>query len=78
LVKVDSEGIVSPENIKKQIRPETVLVSVMYANNEIGSIQPIAEIGKLIRQENQKRAAKKITYNIFSYRRLPSSRSVGY
>jgi cysteine desulfurase len=60
LVKVDSEGIVSPENIKKQIRPETVLVSVMYANNEIGSIQPIAEIGKLIRQENQKRAAKKL------------------
>ncbi len=47
-VPVDERGIVSVENIKKALRPETILVSAMYANNEIGSIQPIAEIGKML------------------------------
>lgn len=46
-VPVDAEGFVDPENIARAIRPETVLVSVMYANNEIGSIQSLAEIGRL-------------------------------
>ncbi len=46
---VDSEGIVCPDDIKKALRPDTILVSVMYANNEIGTIQPIAEIGKIVR-----------------------------
>ena len=46
-VGVDSKGYVNPEDIKKAIRDDTALVSVMYANNEIGTIQPIAEIGAI-------------------------------
>ncbi|MEK7084491.1 MAG: cysteine desulfurase family protein [Patescibacteria group bacterium] len=45
---VNSEGIVSIEDFKKALRKETALVSIMYANNEVGSIQPIAEIGREI------------------------------
>jgi cysteine desulfurase len=48
-VGVSSEGVVDSQDIKKALRPETVLVSVMYANNEIGTIQPISEIAKIIR-----------------------------
>ena len=47
LVPVDSEGYVSPDDIAAAIRPDTALVSVMYANNEIGTIQPIREISKV-------------------------------
>jgi cysteine desulfurase len=48
-VKIEKNGIIDPEKIKKALRPNTVLVSVMYANNEIGTIQPIKEIAKEIR-----------------------------
>lgn len=48
-VSVDAQGLISPEDIKKVLSPKTLLVSVMYANNEIGTIEPIREIGKLIR-----------------------------
>ena len=44
---VDSEGKVSPDELEKSIRNDTILISVMTANNEIGTIQPIAEIGKI-------------------------------
>jgi cysteine desulfurase len=47
---VDREGLVSPESLTKALRPDTILVSVMAANNEIGTIQPVAEIGALCRQ----------------------------
>ncbi len=47
--EVNSEGIVSVESIRRKINQDTVLVSVMYANNEIGTIQPIHEIGEMIR-----------------------------
>ena len=47
LVPVDSEGYVSPDDIAAAIRPDTALVSVMYANNEIGTIHPIREISKV-------------------------------
>lgn len=49
IVPVESIGIVDPKKIKKEIKENTVLVSVMYANNEIGTIQPIKEIAKEIR-----------------------------
>ncbi len=48
-VPVSEEGIVSAKTIAEAIQENTVLVSVMYANNEIGTIQPIKEIGKLLR-----------------------------
>lgn len=47
---VDGEGKVSPEALEKAIRPDTILVSVMAANNEIGTIQPIAKIGEMARE----------------------------
>jgi cysteine desulfurase len=43
----DSQGIVDPEAIRKALRPETVLISVMHANNELGTIQPIEEIARI-------------------------------
>lgn len=46
ILPVDRDGLVDPEEVSKALRPETVLVSIMYANNEIGTIEPIAEIGK--------------------------------
>ncbi len=46
----DSQGIVDPEEIRRAIRPETVLISVMHANNELGTIQPIKEIAQIARE----------------------------
>jgi cysteine desulfurase NifS len=48
---VDRDGLVSVEDVKKAVREDTALVSVMFANNEIGSIQPIGEIGAFCREE---------------------------
>ncbi|MCC8014391.1 MAG: cysteine desulfurase NifS [Eubacterium sp.] len=49
---VDSEGLISLEDLKAAIRPDTILISIMFANNEIGTIQPIAEIGKIAKENN--------------------------
>ncbi len=49
-VDVDENGILKLDELKKAIRPDTVLISVMFANNEIGSIQPIREIGQIARE----------------------------
>ena len=49
-VPVDRHGLVDPEAVGRAITPRTVLVSVMYANNEIGTIEPIAEIGRIARR----------------------------
>ena len=57
IVSVESNGIVDPKKIKKAIKKNTVLVSVMYANNEIGTIQPIKEIAKEIRHYRKGRSA---------------------
>ena len=48
---VDEYGLVSPEQLEAAIRPDTILISVMYANNEIGTIQPIAEIGRIAKEK---------------------------
>lgn len=50
VLPVDSEGHIHPEQIAKVLRSETVLVAIMYANNEIGTVQPIGEIAKVIRK----------------------------
>ena len=46
-LNVDENGVVKLDELKKAIRPETILISVMFANNEIGTIQPIKEIGEI-------------------------------
>mgnify|MGYP000883449483 FL=1 len=47
---VDKYGMVSPEEVKKAIRDDTILISIMLANNEIGTIQPVEEIGKIAKE----------------------------
>jgi len=46
-IPVSRDGVVDPEDVRRAIRPDTILISIMHANNEIGTIQPIAEIGKI-------------------------------
>ena len=48
---VDEDGIVSADAVRAAIRPDTVLISIMYANNEVGSIMPIREIGAIAREK---------------------------
>lgn len=47
---VNSYGMVDPEEIRNLVQPDTILISVMHANNEVGTIQPIAEIGQIARE----------------------------
>jgi cysteine desulfurase len=49
-LKVDKYGLVDPEDVKKSIKKGTILVSIMHANNEIGTIEPIEEIGKICKE----------------------------
>lgn len=51
LLDVHENGLVAPEQVAEAIREDTCLVTVMYANNEIGTVQPIAEIGKVCREK---------------------------
>ncbi len=51
-VRVGPSGIVDPGDVERAIRPETVLISVMYANNELGTIQPLEEIGRIARKRD--------------------------
>ena len=48
---VDGDGLVDPETVRASIRPDTFMISVMFANNEIGTIEPIAEIGKIAKEK---------------------------
>jgi len=50
-LSVDQYGRVDPEEVERSITPQTVLVSVMHGNNEVGTLQPIAEIGKIAREK---------------------------
>ncbi|WP_028392254.1 cysteine desulfurase family protein [Bacillus cihuensis] len=52
-LQVDSDGLVSVEELKNALRTDTILVSIMSVNNEVGSIQPIAEIGQLLKERPQ-------------------------
>lgn len=51
-LKVDSCGIISLEELEKAVREDTILVSVMHVNNEIGAVEPIEQIGKIVKQKN--------------------------
>src|SRR5215469_9237761 len=54
---VDSDGLVNPEDVERAISDQTVLVSVMMANNEVGTVEPIAEIGRICR-------ARKVPFHV--------------
>ena len=69
---VDSKGFVLISDVKKSLKKNTVLVSIMYANNEIGTIQPIKEIAKTIR------AFKKGSSNIYPYFHIDASQAANY
>jgi cysteine desulfurase len=58
IVEVDEEIKVNPQEILKHIKPNTVLVSVVYANNEVGAIQPIHKISRLINEYKKKNESK--------------------
>ena len=49
-VRVGAAGVVNPDDVRAAVRRETALISVMHANNELGTIQPIVEIGRIARQ----------------------------
>ncbi|MCL4554950.1 MAG: cysteine desulfurase NifS [Actinobacteria bacterium] len=49
-VRVDSGGLVDPDDVRKAIRPDTILISIMHANNEVGTIEPISAIGEIARE----------------------------
>lgn len=57
-ISPDREGIISAKDVEKAIKSNTTLVSVMYVNNEIGTVQPIAEIGKILKKINENRIQK--------------------
>jgi cysteine desulfurase len=59
---VSRTGLVKMDTVKRAIRPETVLVSIMYVNNEVGIIQPIQKIGKFIRETNLSREKQNKIY----------------
>lgn len=51
-VKVNSQGVVDPKDVEAAIRPDTMMISIMYINNEIGTIQPIKEIAEIAKKHN--------------------------
>ena len=53
-ISVDKNGVVDLDELKNTLRPDTVLVSVMHVNNEIGSCMPLEEIGKIVKENNPK------------------------
>ncbi len=71
-VKPDAQGFVKTEDVIKAIRPDTVLISIIYANNEIGTIEPIAEIGKQILQY------RKNNKTIYPFFHTDACQAVGY
>ena len=52
-LKVDGKGMINPEDVAEAVREDTILVSVMHTNNEIGSVQQVGEIGRLIKEKNR-------------------------
>ncbi len=74
IVPVDAHGIVDVNEIEKAIRPDTVLITIMAANNEIGSIQPLEEIGLLARDQDilfHSDAVQAAALNQWDFKRMP-------
>jgi cysteine desulfurase len=49
---ISSDGVIDPQDVRRALRPETILITVMHANNELGTIQPIAEVGRIAFEAN--------------------------
>lgn len=64
-LKTDKSGLVSLSELRKALKSNTVLVSIMYANNEIGAIEPIAEIGRFLNKVNAERAKRQLDKILF-------------
>ena len=62
-VKPEKNGVIDPRKIEKAIKANTILVSIMYVNNEIGTIQPIKEIGEMIKNHNKKTEAQNLVFH---------------
>lgn len=62
-ITVGKEGIVKSADVEKAIQKNTILVSIQYANSEVGTIQPIAEIGKILKRYNGKDTARKLLFH---------------
>ena len=62
-LEVESDGRIRLDDLKSALREDTVLVSVMYANNEIGVIQPIAEIGAIVAEARKSKQAPKVVFH---------------
>jgi cysteine desulfurase len=73
-IQPNKDGIVSSQAVKNAIKQNTVLVSVMYVNNEIGTIQPIREIGKIIKQKN----LKSYNLNLITYFHTDAVQAINY
>jgi len=58
IIPVNKYGLVNPKDVEKEIKKNTILVSIIHANNEIGTIQPIAKIGKILQTKNYKLKTK--------------------
>ncbi|MCK9344937.1 MAG: cysteine desulfurase [Candidatus Pacebacteria bacterium] len=69
---VDSRGLIDTKELRKLITPETVLVSVMYANNEIGTIEPITDIAREVRH------ARKMNSSAYPYFHTDASQAANY
>jgi len=67
VVGVESNGVLDPKKIKKEIRKNTILISVMYANNEIGTVQPIREIAKEIKHYKKAEKFSKENFSALSF-----------
>ncbi len=62
-LKVDKQGFVNPADVQNAIRKDTFLVSIMYANNEVGTVQSIAQIGSIIRKVNREKIGSQILFH---------------
>ncbi|MBI4134760.1 MAG: cysteine desulfurase [Candidatus Sungbacteria bacterium] len=75
LAPVDAEGILDLKKLKTLIRPDTFLISLMYANNEIGTIQPVGEIAKIVREVRE--ARKKENNSMLLYLHTDAAQAAG-
>ncbi len=78
ILSVDQDGLVDPKNLRKLIRPETILVSVMLANNEIGTIEPVQEIAKEVRHARRHKDAQALVGAQYPLLHTDASQALNY